>query len=206
MKMLAKYISLVVLGITTAGCGTAAKQIQMMLQSERTDVFSEVKEEGIPPKGLVDLVIKASIKTHPAGYYILESRESLHGKHGYPFVINIDGQAVVWKVEGQRHIIPAYDKEGKTSTNSEAGEGIKYVLEKRVRLAAGSHKVFFGLPEDKYYVEVEITLKEGEPAVLEFKPVYRYKTRPTRIPTFLKGINKYEVFLNGNPVISHGER
>jgi len=42
----------------------------------------------------------------------------------------------------------------------------------------------------------DIVLKDGKEALLEYKPVYRHK-RPIRIPSFLKGIDKYEVFLNG---------
>ncbi len=199
MKKLTSYIIIAVLGIALAISNAAAneKEITAKSQGDRTDVFSEVKEEGIPPKGFADLVIKASIKTHLEGYYILESKEFLHGKPEYPFVLNIDGQGVLWKADGQRHIVPAYDDKGKANTDPEAGEGMKYVLEKRIRLAAGSHRIFFGLPEDKYSVEVEIALKEGESAVLEFKPVYRYKTRPYRIPTFLNGIKGYEVFWDG---------
>lgn len=94
---------------------------------------------------------------------------------------------------------PKFDKDGKTSRDPEEGEGMKYALDRKVRLPAGSHKVFFGLPEEKYFVEIEITLKEGDVSILEFKPVYRTKRIPTRIPTFLKGVNKYEMFLNGKP-------
>jgi hypothetical protein len=200
MKRLLRYIVLTVLGITIAGCGVAMQEIKTKSQSVRMDVFSELKDEGAIPKGFADLAIKANIKTHLESYYILESKESLHGKHGYPFVINIDGQAVTWKVEGQRDIIPAYDGKGKTSTDPEAGEGMRYVLEKRVRLTAGSHRIFFGLPEEDYSKNFDITLKEDEVYVLEFKPIYRYKTRPYRIPSFLKGIKDYGVFLNGNLV------
>jgi hypothetical protein len=64
-------------------------------------------------------------------------------------------------------------------------------------LTAGTHKVFFGLPEHNYSTEVEISLKEGETGTLEFKPIYRTKRIPARIPTFLKGIYRYAVFLNG---------
>lgn len=187
--------------IALVGCGTAAKQIQMKSQSEKTDVFTEIKAGEPIPKGSAELIIKANIKTHIEGYYIGESKESLHGKQAYPFLINIDGQAVVWNTEGVKDSKPKYDKDGKTSRDPEAGEGIKYTLEKNFRLTTGTHRVFFGLPEDKYSVEVEITLKEGASSVLEFRPIYRTKRIPTRIPTFLEGINKYEVFLNDKQIL-----
>jgi hypothetical protein len=136
-------------------------------------------------------LLRASIKTP------LESDNSLYGRPGYSFLVNIDGQAAMWAVGGIKDSKPAYDTDGKTSRDPEAGEGIKYVLEKRLRLRAGQHHVFFGLPEENYSTITDIMLQDGEKAVLEYKPIYRYKTLPTRIPTFLKGIDKYEVFLNG---------
>lgn len=183
------------------GCGTTAKEIQARTQSDKTGVFSETKGDEPIPKGFAELTIKANIKTHIEGYYILESKESQHGKQKYPFVVNIDGQAARWEVDGIKDVKPAYDADGRTSRDPEAREGIKYDLEKRLKLSGGAHKVFFGLPEDNYFREVEITLKEGEAYVLEYRPVYRYKTYPARIPTFLKGIDKYEVLLNGKQVL-----
>ncbi len=200
MKRLFIFFIFTISVLSLTGCGATSKEIRAKSQSERTNVFTEVKEEGMPPKGFVDLVIKASIKTHLEGYYIGESRESLHGKPAYPLLINIDGQAIVWNTEGVKDSKPKYVKDGKTSRDPEAGEGMKYALEKKIRLAAGTHRIFFGLPEDDYSTEVEIPLKEGETSILEFKPIYRTKRIPTRIPSFLAGINKYEVFLNGEPV------
>ncbi|MDP2156637.1 MAG: hypothetical protein Q8K68_02875, partial [Nitrospirota bacterium] len=84
---------------------------------------------------------------------MLESKESLHGKVKYPFVVNIDGQAARWEVDGVKDVKPAYDADGKTSRDPEAGEGFRYVLEKKIRLRAGSHRVFFGLPEDNFSIE-----------------------------------------------------
>ncbi len=150
------------------------------------------------PKGFADLIIKSTIKTHVEDYYILESRDSPHGKQKYPFLLNIDGQTVRWDVEGVRDVKPSYDAEGKTNRDPEAGEGIKYNLNKTVRLHAGTYKVIFSQPGDDYYMSVSITLKEGEAGSLVFEPVYRTKRIPTRIPSFLKGIDKYEVFLNGD--------
>ena len=182
--------------IFLGGCGTALKEITTKSLSERTDVFSEVKESGAPPAGYADIMVKASLKTHLEGYYSLESGKSLHGKPGYPFLLNIDGQAVVWRVDGEREATPLYDERGSTRNDPEAGDGIKYVLKKTVRLAAGTRVLFLGLPEENYYTKADITLKPGESYVLEFKPHYRYKTLPTRVPTFLKGLDEYEIVLN----------
>src|SRR3990172_184710 len=102
-----------------------------------------------------------------------------------------DKQAVLWKVKGEKHQLPKY-VDGKTSRDPEAGEGMKYVLDKKVRLAAGKHTVFFGLPGEPYFTTTEISVKDAGQYVLEFKPGYKYKTSPTRIPTFLKGVSSFE--------------
>jgi hypothetical protein len=181
--------------ISLISCNASSGLISRMSNSERTDAFTEVPAGGAVPSGYADVVIKASLKTPMAGYYLLESKESSHGKAVYPFLINIDGQAVLWQVEGRKHVFPKY-VDDKTSHDPEAGEGMKYMLEKNVRLAAGSHRLFLGLPEESYYATADISVKSGGLYVLEFKPEYRYKTEPTRIPTFLKGINKYEIYVN----------
>lgn len=201
MNRLLIFFMAMLTGLSLHGCGTAAKEIQARSQSEKTDIFTEVKNGGPIPKGAAELVIKANIKTHVEGYYALESGKSAHGKQRYPFLLNIDGQAAQWDVAGIKDIKPANDADGKTSLDPEAREGFKYVLEKKLRLHAGTYKVFFGLPEDNYSNEIEISLKEGETSTLEFKPIYRTKRIPTRIPTFMKGIDKYEVFLKGEQIL-----
>ncbi|HLE40550.1 MAG TPA: hypothetical protein VI956_03515 [Nitrospirota bacterium] len=184
-------VVVLVLGLALVGCGAAAKMIVAKSQSERADVFQEISGAEAIPAGYADLTIRANIKTHVEGYYIGESKESAHGKEVYPFLINIDEQAVLWKVKGEKHQLPKY-VDGKTSRDPEAGEGMKYVLDKKVRLAAGKHTVFFGLPGEPYFTTTEISVKDAGQYVLEFKPGYKYKTSPTRIPTFLKGVSSFE--------------
>ncbi|MCE5212219.1 MAG: hypothetical protein LLG40_11745 [Deltaproteobacteria bacterium] len=195
MSLLAGVMSLILLG-----CAQTSQAIRQNAQRQRMDIFTEIKNDDTPAQGFVILAIKATIKTHLEGYYLLESKESIHGKPGYPFVINIDGQAATWKVDGQKESLPRYDKDGKTSHHPEAGEGVKYILEKKIQLRPGAHKVFFGLPADDYFKEMAVTLKEGDSPSLEFKPIYKYKTRPTRIPDFKKGIKEYEVNLSNERI------
>ncbi|MDQ5986342.1 MAG: hypothetical protein CSYNP_02063 [Syntrophus sp. SKADARSKE-3] len=200
MNRLAKVVAIIAASAIVLGCGAIAREIQKKTVSSRDNIFSEIKQREPLPKDSSRLTIKANIKTHLEGYYWGESKGSHHGKANYPFVVNIDGQAVVWYVDGFRDSMPKYDKDGETSHNPEAGEGIKYVLEKNIKLPAGNHRIFLGFPDDDYYVEVQISLKEGESSVLEFKPIYKYKTDPHLIQTFLNGINKYEVYFNGSIV------
>src|SRR4030042_1294860 len=160
MKVLARCSLFAICGILLLSCGTALKEISLKSQSETTDVFKEVQGGELIPREFVELTITSSVKTHLEDHYLLESKKSLHGKPGYPFVINIDGQAVTWKVDGQKENTPTYDENGKRSP--EGGEGMRYNLQKKIFLRAGAHRIFFGLPEEHYFVEFEVTIKEGE--------------------------------------------
>jgi len=93
MQRLLIFFPAILAGLSLLGCGTTAQEIQARSQSEKTGIFTEVQDGGIIPKGFAELTIRANIKTHIEGYYILESRESLYGKEKYPFLLNIDGQA-----------------------------------------------------------------------------------------------------------------
>jgi hypothetical protein len=182
--------------ITFVGCDIiASKEIVKQSLSERTGVFYEIQGEETPQKGLVDLTVKAQIKTHPEGWYFLESKNSLHGKSRYPFLFNIDGQAIIWEAPGK--------KENDHKCNSkenipDCGEGVKYILEKTIRLKEGVHRVFFGLPGDDYRIKFEITCKEGEPCNLELKPIYRRYQSASQ--NYLKGIIGFKVFLNNERI------
>lgn len=191
------FLSAGLLFLMLAGCRTAAKEIQMKSHSEKTDVFREVKAGEAVPKGFVDMTIKASIKTHTEGQYPLEPKEQFHGNPDYPFLINIDGQAAIWKVNGSTDDTPLYDERGNRRTDPEAGTGVKYILDKKIKIAAGPHRIFFGLTAESVTKKIEVTLKDGEIYVLQLKPVYEYTIHPYRIPSFLEGVKDYEVFLNG---------
>ena len=160
MKRLTFILIAITIGTVLVSCSTATKEIVRMSQSEKAGVFIEVVSEGPIPAGYADIVIRSSVKTPVAGYYPFESKKSARGQAVYPFVVNIDGQAVQWQVDGQKHVLPEY-VDGKTSREPEAGEGMKYTLEKKVRLAAGSHKVFFGLPEESQFTTTDISVKSG---------------------------------------------
>ena len=199
MNTILRKLTLAVLGIVLISCGTVSKDVRGKSISQRNDIFSDASE-GTPPQGLADLTIRASIKTPLEGYYLLDSKASLRGKPGCPVVFNIDGQAVTGEMNGEKEGTPKYDKDGKTSHDPEAGEGMKYRIEKKIRLTSGPHKIFFGLPGEDYFTSAEVSLKDGETHYLEFIPVYKYKTHPHRIPTFLKGVKEYAVLLNGEQV------
>ena len=196
MEVLARCSLLAICGILLLSCGTALKEISLRSQSERTDVFKEVQEGEPIPREFVELTITSSIKTHLEGDYLLESKKLLHGTPGYPFVINIDGQAVTWKVDGREEDTPPYDEGGQTSP--EGGEGIRYNLQKKILLRAGSHKIFFGVPREKLALHFELALKAGDINVLDFRPVYKRRGKQPR--HFFHGVSGFEVVLNGNVI------
>ena len=195
MINLIKIFSGLILGIALAGCALSKDIIITKSQSERSDIFEEIQEPGPPPNGWADLKIKASIKTHLENYYFSESKGSPHGKPEYPFLVNIDGQAALWNVKGRTEVTPECDENRKR--NPEGGEGMRYVLSKKVRLASGLHKLFFGLPGEDYFTELNIKLLEGEVNSFEFQPGYRSR-RGRETQSFLHGVKKGQVFLNGN--------
>jgi hypothetical protein len=188
------FLFFVVLAFSFLGCSSASKEIKAKLISERTDVFHEVRGEGrMPSQGSADLVIKAQVKTNLEGFYILESKNSPHGKPKYSFLFNIDGQSVVWEAKRQKEDASFYDGQ------PDWGEGMRYVLEKRIRLAPGYHRIFFALPGDDYFKEFGITLKGNELTVLELNPIYKTEGRNSR-PCLLNGVKDFEIFLNGEKV------
>jgi len=178
------------------GCGSALKQINAKSLSTRSDVFVEIKNDEAIPSGYSDVIIKVSIKTPPTGYYLWESKDSFSGKPGFPFIFNIDGQAVAWKIDGQEEITPPYDEKGERIPDG--GRGIRYILNKKIRLTTGSHKLFLGVPEAEYAREFVIFVKDGV-STLEFKPVYRGDHQRTA-PSFINGIHTFELFCDGSPV------
>jgi hypothetical protein len=103
-----------------AGCGTTSREIKA----------------GVPTVNTVGLLIRTHIKTHLESYYVLESTDSLHGKSGYPFVFNVDGRGVEWKVDGVKEETVRYDEKG--NRIAEGGPGMRCSLEKKIRLSGPS--------------------------------------------------------------------
>lgn len=199
MKRLSSLFSLAVFVSAVWGCGFTAREITRMSLSERTDVFKEVAEGGPASEGLVDLLIKASVKTHVEGYYSFETSNTHHGQSDYPFLVNIDGQAVVWGVAGEEETTPmSADQEER---DVEGGEGLRYTLRKTLRLAPGPHRFILGLPGEDFLMEVDLTLKENEVMTIEFKPIYR-TNRGDQCRSFVNGVTGGRIYLNGEPMSS----
>ena len=194
MRRMLAFLFTMTVGTVLAGCMTTSQFQKEKSRTIRTGVFSEIGGKEAIPNGYAALEIKATIKTHTEGFYLLEAKDSLHGKKGYPFVLNIDGQAVVWKVDGREETIPLYFEKG--GRNPEGGTGVRYAIRKRIRLAAGSHRLYFGLPSECYFREFDVTLTAGGTYVLAFEPVYKQRIpNLQRIPDirrFTNGFDRYE--------------
>jgi hypothetical protein len=177
--------------IMAANCGAAREQLRTQSVTEREGVFQEVATAAKPPAGFADVVLKASLKTHLAGEGpLLESSGSPHGGEFYHFIFNIDGQAVTWKAAGQRENLPVVQDRH----SQDEGEGMRYALEKRIRLRAGTHRIFFGVPEEDYAKTLTVNLQEGESYTLEFQPIYpKYKWGH---PAFRLGLLGFEALCN----------
>jgi hypothetical protein len=186
-----KGISLTIISLFTLwGCGGGEKILKP--QVARSDVFTEARNSTLPPQGTVSLEIRASVKTPTPEHYLLESKTPPQVKDGYPFELEIYGQEIVWKEKGKLEKTPFSGEQGRLP---EGGEGIRYVLDRTIYLAPGPHHIVFGLPADDFYTEVKVSLKEDEPHVLEFRPIYAMGRRGYR--TFFHGVTRSEVFLDG---------
>ncbi len=176
-------------------CAKVQKETMLKQESTSAGVFREVQKGEPWEKGKGDLLIRASLKTPVAGFHLFEIKTHLHGKPDYPFLINIDGQAGLWKAD--RITEDLSESGGTEEKGPEAGPGVRYVLEKTIRLAPGSHTVFFALPEDGYFIQNIIQVEEGRANVLEYRPLYRKHSKGVT-ENFEHGVARYEVYLNGS--------
>ena len=76
---------------------------------------------------------------------------------------------------------------------------LQYILEKKIRLAGGSHSIMLKLPAEKLTTKMGIVLKADRSHVLEFKPFYKHHKQ--HATTFLCTIAGYNVFLDGKPMV-----
>lgn len=176
-----------------SGCADSSALIRKSSASIRTDVFKELADGGTVPAGYADLRVVSSLKTHLPGIY---SASDIHGTPEYRLLVNIDGQ--VAQLQG------SLSKENDSSglRDPEAGEGIRYRFEKKLRLRAGTHRVVIAIPADDIAEEREFTLPEGSSNSLVLEPVYKgapSKRRPAvyGVTSFKEGIRGFRVLLNG---------
>ena len=99
-------------------------------------------------------------------------------------------------MEGHRENASYYDKDGKKTVDG--GPGMRYKLEKKIRIASGPHKVFIALPGDDYFKEFDITLSNDALFLLDLSPIYLQDS--WRRQSYLRGMKDFKVILSAMPV------
>ncbi len=186
--------------ILLAGCGGTGELIRKQSFGTRSDVYAESGETTTIPQGFADLRVAFSVKTHRSGFHVLES--GTRGSAGYVLVLNIDGHATT--LPGVMSEEDTLDERPRTP---ETGIGIRYRIEKNLRLRAGVHKVFIAVPEDEVAIEQKIQLEWGTRNELLLEPVYGTGVRPTygigkllfgkRGPNFCSHLRGIRMLMNG---------
>ncbi len=192
-----KFCLFTVLAIVLCGCGGVSREITAKSSSEQEGVFTEMKTGDAPARGMAALVITTDLKTHQEEFDILTFRRSLQGKPTYPFLLNIDGQSVLWQMIGREE--KTADDGGKGTSRDDAGPGMRYALNKQIAIAPGPHTVFVALPGDNYSKEFVITLRKDDRALLDLVPVYQGRWHQN----YNRGVRTLEISLkSGNPAES----
>ncbi len=196
MKNMVRVVLVVSLAVIFASCGAAREQTRTQSLSEREGVFEEIATAEGPPAGFADVVIKASLKTHlPGEGLLLESRNCPHGQPAYRFILNIDGQAVTWDAPGQREKTPVAGDQH----SPDEGDGMRYRLEKRIRLRAGTHRIYLAASETNLTKTVTVNLQEGKSYTLEFQPIYPRYAKMGH-PAFRLGFLGFNASIDNTPI------
>lgn len=177
-----------------SGCAESSALIKANSSSMRTDIYEELTNGGITPRGYSDLRITATLKTHKPGIF---SASDIHGTPDYKLLLNIDGQAVLLRGNMQKE-----NSEPTKMADPEAGDGIRYRFSNNLRLKAGSHRIVVALPDGGIAVEREISLTEGNVNNLVMEPVYstaqgKRQSGINIATSFKEGIRTIKLMLNG---------
>ena len=195
----ARYLAALLTTLLFFGCAHVTREHIMQKASQGGSSFEEINEQDKQiPEGYSELLIKAWIKIPKKETYLIKKRPPRKENSEYPFVLNINSQGALWTVNctlDEQRMYVQYRR------NPEGGEGLICRLEKRIRLKSDSYKVYLGLPEEEFETEVAISLAEGSPNVLEFKPIYWQFGDNRRM--FWNGISTFDIFLNGKPYLTH---
>jgi hypothetical protein len=194
-----RYLAVLLTTLVFFGCAHVTQEHIMQKASEGGSSFEEMNEQDKQlPEGYSELFIKAWIKIPKKETYLIKKKPPRKENSEYPFVLDINGQGVLWGVncpfDEQRTYVH-------NKRNPEGGEDLMCRLEKRTRLRSGSCKVYLGLPEEEFETEVAISLAKGSSNVLEFRPIY---WKPgDNIRSFWNGISGFDIFFNGKPYVCH---
>jgi len=190
-------LALLVAATVLGGCAVNDELVKKSMDSNRADVFVEVANEGAIPSGFADLEVALSVKTHADGAF---KKRDFHGTPYYKLLLNVDGQAVLVQGTLRKEIT-----EANNPRDSEAGDGIRYVFNKKIRLAAGSHNVIVALPADDVAAERRLLLADGKLNKLVAVPVYSTSQEKSRITSntassFKQGVRSIMLIYNNSNI------
>lgn len=170
-----------------AGCATGGRVVNSAPPIPKSGIFVESAEAGPLPDGTAEMEIRMRVKTPHAGYFLLGSGGIPHGTDEYPVLLDIDGQAIEWKISGFEETEPALYSHG--TRTPEGGKGVVYVLKKKIRISPGPHRVFFSLPAEGASTGIDITVREKGIYSLVLEPAYG---KGKRYPNgyFTKGVRE----------------
>jgi hypothetical protein len=134
---------LAMIAVWTVSCAKNIRQADSVDQTGAKNVFTEVTDNAAGV-GETDLLLRLSIKTHLPGYYLLESKKSLHGKPGYPFVVTIDGETAIWREDGHVERTPKYDAKGYARRRGRKGLHSREEVEAFIGSSSGRNRLARG--------------------------------------------------------------
>ena len=153
-----QFITFIILFVVFTSCGSSEKRIENNLNSTKDNIFTEAADLRRVSSDYATLQIKISLKSHKKRHYpilpFLNSKDH-HGDKSHQFLINIDGQALLLNIPGTAEDT---NKNDYSIGVSEQGDGVRYMLNKNLRLKSGRHKVALALPEEDYITEFELDM------------------------------------------------
>ncbi|MBU1404046.1 MAG: hypothetical protein KKE83_02585 [Proteobacteria bacterium] len=185
-----KIIVLLVLFALLTGC--AATETIERLESRAGQGNSQAlgQDSQAAPAGFGDLHVSLTVKTRMPNSVLIDTTD--YGTNRYQLLVGAGDQ--FQRVTGDMTMETGGYR---TSTDPEAGNGVRYRFAATLRLPVGTHRVTAALPGDGVVLEQLVEIKQGSNR-LELKPVYRLKSKHRRIGfpdtrTYYKGVKKITV-------------
>lgn len=173
MKIAIKIVSLVFLTTWFIGCHkhVPLEQIEAPIESRIIPL-----DERYPSQEMGDIIILTHIKKMSYGKRTAETP--------YMFVLNINGLEFTESLKGVEEV--------ESDMDEERGEGIHYVLKKRLRLKPGMYEISLK-SEDGKSAKKQIKIVGGRIYLLRFEPNYG-PLKFGRPKHFREGIKSYAVY------------
>lgn len=171
----------------------------LLITAVFTGCYKQIPREAVTPVEIKVVALDAAVPldeeadiivtTHTKkASYLLSPRTA---ESPYTFYLMIDGKGLKEILKGVQEV--------ESDMNTEKGEGIHYVLKKRIRLKPGWHEIVLR-PEDKSSVKVKVEIGSGKVYSLRFEPLYGPRKFGLR-KTFQQGLVDYEVYMDGNRIM-----